>query len=86
VRASKLSVDISVNMHVVSYNKTSGEGRQMVKPAALHIAGLSKRYGATQALTDVALSIASGEVRAILGENGAGKSTLVKVLSGVVAP
>ena len=58
----------------------------MTIPAALHIVGLSKRYGATQALTDVAMSIPSGEVRAILGENGAGKSTLVKVLSGVVAP
>lgn len=58
----------------------------MTIPAALHIAGLSKRYGATQALTEVAMTIPSGEVRAILGENGAGKSTLVKVLSGVVAP
>lgn len=58
----------------------------MAIAAALHIEGLSKRYGATQALTDVSMTIPAGEVRAILGENGAGKSTLVKVLSGVVAP
>ena len=54
--------------------------------AALDVVGLSKRYGTTVALHDVAFAIAPGEIRAILGENGAGKSTLVKVLSGVVAP
>lgn len=54
--------------------------------AALEVTELSKRYGATLALSRVALSIPPGEIRAILGENGAGKSTLVKVLSGVVAP
>ena len=54
--------------------------------AALEVTALSKRYGATLALSHVALSIPPGEIRAILGENGAGKSTLVKVLSGVVAP
>lgn len=52
----------------------------------LEIAKVSKRYGATVALSDVSMSIDPGEVHAILGENGAGKSTLVKVLSGVVPP
>lgn len=52
----------------------------------LNTASLSKRYGATVALSDVSLTIRAGEVHAILGENGAGKSTLVKCLSGVVAP
>lgn len=47
---------------------------------------ISKRYGATRALVDVSLTLAPGEVHALVGENGAGKSTLMKVLAGAVAP
>lgn len=55
-----------------------------MRAGVLQANALSKRYGATVALSDVSLTIAPGEVHAILGENGAGKSTLVKILSGVV--
>lgn len=48
--------------------------------------GISKRFGATQALEDVSLSAQAGSVLALIGENGAGKSTLMKVLSGAHAP
>lgn len=47
--------------------------------------GLSKRYGPVQALADVSLSIAPGEIHALVGENGSGKSTLVGIVSGTVA-
>ena len=48
--------------------------------------GISKRFGATQALRNVNLNVAEGEVLALIGENGAGKSTLMKVLSGAHRP
>jgi ribose transport system ATP-binding protein len=54
--------------------------------SAIVIDHLSKRFEATVALEDVSVAIATGEVRAIVGENGAGKSTLVKILSGLVRP
>ena len=45
--------------------------------------GISKRFGATQALRDVNIQLYPGEVHGLVGENGAGKSTLINVLSGV---
>ena len=48
----------------------------------LSLRGVSKRFGAVQALTDVDLDVAAGEVVALVGDNGAGKSTLVKTIAG----
>src|SRR5574341_90983 len=52
----------------------------------LRMQGIRKRFGATIALDGVDLSVASGEILALVGENGAGKSTLMKVLSGAHPP
>lgn len=49
----------------------------------LETRGISKSYGAVQALTDVDLQLYSGQVIGLVGDNGAGKTTLVKCLSGV---
>jgi ribose transport system ATP-binding protein len=52
----------------------------------LRMRGVHKRFGATIALGGVDLSVAPGQVLALVGENGAGKSTLMKVLSGAHSP
>ncbi|MGN2386135.1 sugar ABC transporter ATP-binding protein [Pseudomonas syringae] len=56
---------------------------QVQSVPALHLSGISKRFGATQALDGVNLQVASGTIHGLVGENGAGKSTLIKVLAGI---
>lgn len=48
--------------------------------------GITKHFGAVQALNGVDLDIRAGEVVGLVGDNGAGKSTLVNILSGVLRP
>jgi ABC-type multidrug transport system ATPase subunit/anti-sigma regulatory factor (Ser/Thr protein kinase) len=52
----------------------------------LAVRGVHKRFGAVQALSDVAIEVRGGETVGLVGSNGAGKSTLVKAISGVSAP
>jgi ribose transport system ATP-binding protein len=53
---------------------------------ALTVESFSKTFPGTQALRDVSLGVAHGEVLALLGHNGSGKSTLVKALAGFHQP
>ena len=52
----------------------------------LEMRDISRRFGSTQALDGVRLSLYPGEIHALLGENGAGKSTLIKIITGVHQP
>jgi D-xylose transport system ATP-binding protein len=54
--------------------------------SVLSMTGVSKRFGAVQALKDIDFSVDAGEVVALVGDNGAGKSTLVKCIAGVYPP
>jgi D-xylose transport system ATP-binding protein len=49
----------------------------------LELKGVSKRFGAVQALTHVDFRALPGEVMALVGDNGAGKSTLIKGIAGI---
>lgn len=54
--------------------------------ALVSVRSASKRFGATDALTDVSVEFHAGLVHGLVGENGAGKSTLAGVVLGIHAP
>ena len=54
--------------------------------AAIQIGHVSKRYGRTQALSDISFDVQNREVFALLGPNGAGKTTLLHVLCTILKP
>jgi simple sugar transport system ATP-binding protein len=54
--------------------------------ALLSLRGVSKHYGAVEALSGADLEVATGDVLGICGDNGAGKSTLIRIISGAQEP
>ena len=54
--------------------------------AAIQTSGLTRRFGALNAVEDVTLSVAPGQFFGFLGPNGAGKSTTIKMLTGLLEP
>ena len=58
----------------------------MTTAPALEARGVSKRFEAVRALSEVSIDVPSGAVTCLLGDNGAGKSTLIKILSGIFPP
>ena len=52
----------------------------------IEAAGLGRRFGGRQVVTDVSFSVAPGEVVGFLGPNGAGKTTVIRMLLGLLRP
>jgi heme exporter protein A len=63
-----------------------GAGAPATDPAAVELAGLSRRRGERLALRDVTATVPAGAELAVLGPNGAGKSTLLRVLAALLRP
>ena len=57
-----------------------------MSPTVLSVRGVSKAFGAVQALREVSVDCRAGEIHALVGENGSGKSTLLGIASGFVRP
>ena len=53
---------------------------------AIAVEGVTKSFAGVRVLDNVAVSVADGEIHALLGANGSGKSTFAKILSGVYQP
>jgi ABC-type multidrug transport system ATPase subunit len=53
---------------------------------AMRAVGLSKRFGTFEALRDLNLEVARGEVLGYLGPNGAGKTTTIRLFLGLINP
>ena len=51
--------------------------------SVLEIPGLSKRYGAVQAVKDISFTMERGDILGIVGESGCGKTTLLRLISGL---
>lgn len=64
---------------------TAGKGGK-IPEAAIEVTGLTKRYGAVEALKGIDLWVPEGSVYGFLGPNGAGKTTTIKILLGLTPP
>ena len=64
----------------------AASGDRAAASAAVHVAGLRKRYGDVVALTDTDLTVRSGEFFTLLGPSGSGKTTLLRLIAGFERP
>lgn len=58
----------------------------MAGSAALELKSVGKKFGDTDVLSDIDLSVESGEIICLVGRSGCGKSTLLRIIAGVETP
>ena len=58
----------------------------MTEPVGIAIEGVSKRFGAVQALLEIDIQVKAGEFLALIGPSGCGKTTLLNILAGFLTP
>ena len=75
-----------MNDEVATREGDGGRPAAPLREPILALRGISKRFGAVQALTDIDFEVYPAEVVALVGDNGAGKSTLIKCVAGTHAP
>jgi D-xylose transport system ATP-binding protein len=76
----------SVPLPAGTVSPNAGARQTRTDEPVLRMTGVSKAFGAVQALLNVDFEVYAGEVVGLVGDNGAGKSTLVKAIAGVNPP
>src|SRR5215204_6483020 len=67
-------------------NGTRSPVRSGAVTSAVELVGVTRRFGAVEALAPIDLSIAPGEIVTVLGPSGSGKTTLLRLVGGLLEP